>query len=372
MNELSLRAALTSVLFGGLTAALAGCPGPAPMGGNGGEGGTGGAGTTTSTTSTTSGSGGGGSCTKPSDCPMMATACAVSDCIDNTCGMSPLPKDTPCGDDNGKMCDGDGKCVECIKPADCASSVEAACMDGVYTAPPTCEAGACVAGASTNCTSMQLGCTKDGCGSCTSDSECDDGAAGECKTNGCVMGNCTKVVTVAADCGMAGTCGVGGECTQAKHVFVTALEVMKGDLGSVDEADKECQEAAKQAHLSGKWLSWTSDNTTSPLMRFSKNLEAYRLLDVAATVVAHNWTSLASGSLVAAIDRDELGNPVPYGTHVWTGTLPNGTHSGASCDGWSNAALAGSYGKVGAAGGGWSKLTDQACTLTARLYCFQQ
>ena len=99
-----------------------------------------------------------------------------------------------------------------------------------------------------------------------------------------------------------------------------------------------------------------------------------RLLDVAATVVAYNWTSLASGSLVNAIDRDELGAPVAAGAHVWTGTAPNGAHSGASCDGWSNpnGTGGGTFGKVGVTTGGWSKYDNQPCAMLARLYCFQQ
>lgn len=302
----------------------------------------------------------------------MATACAVSTCVNSTCGLEPAPKGTACIDDNGKMCDADGKCVQCIKPADCVSSAAAACTEGVYTAPPTCEQGACVPGQVTDCSAMQLGCTKKGCGSCSSHSDCDESALGMCKANRCVDGACTKVVTVAADCGQ-GTCGVGGDCTSAKHVFVTSFGV-QGILGGVSAAKEQCKNAAEAGGLGGTWFPWMSDAGTSPLQVFTKNLNPYRLLDSAATIVAHDWASLASGSLVHAIDRDELGNLVPYGTHVWTGTLPDGTHSGLSCGGWSNdaAAVAGSYGKVGASGGGWTKLADQECPLEARLYCFQQ
>lgn len=370
MNELSLRAALTSVLFGGLTAALAGCPGPAPMGGNGGDGGTGGAGTTTSTTLTTSSTG--GSCTIPSDCPMMATACAVSDCKAGTCVMETTPKGTSCGDDptTKKRCDGAGSCVECIEPTDCANSAEAVCVNGVHMKPATCEQGKCVA-AETNCASMQLACKPEGCVSCSSNGECGDGEVVDCKVAACVQGHCQKVPAVASAC-TTGTCNENAECVPTKYVFVTSFEV-KGDLGNVDEADKKCQKAAETAGLDGKWLSWTSDANNSPSSRFEQSPGPYLLLD-GTSIVAKNWAELVNPSKPHTINLNEQGMDVTAGTHVWTGTLPDGTPSGSSCNGWSSAttAAAGTFGKVGVTTGGWSKYDNQPCAMLARLYCFQQ
>lgn len=361
MRELCLPATLTSALFAGLVAAVAGCPGPTPSHGEGAAG---------STTSS-----GTGACKVASDCLGPAAPCTVPTCDEGVCGEAPAPEATPCDDASGKgkVCDGGGACVECLGSADCVDPSVSPCQKGVHTAPATCEQHACVAGEATDCAAAKLACTPTGCAPCDANTACDYGALAECKATTCTDGSCEIITAVASECAV-GRCNADAACVPVRYVFVTSTPVAKGSMGSAQAADDTCREVAKKAELGGKWLSWTSDATTSPLKRFAKSQVPYMLLDH-ETVVAESWESLVDGTLVHFIDRDERGDTVAIGTHVWTGTTQAGTHSGVSCDGWSSnvsAAMNGTFGKVGLTDYHWTEYGDQSCGSASPLYCFQQ
>src|SRR6185312_5745160 len=96
--------------------------------------------------------------------------------------------------------------------------------------------------------------------------------------------------------------------------------------------DKQCVGAATAAGLGGKWLSWTSDSTTTPAARFARSTVPYVLLDK-QTVVAQNWAGLTSGGLLHAINIDEKGALDPN-YEVWTATDIMGEFNGADCKDW--------------------------------------
>ncbi len=135
--------------------------------------------TTASSSASASGTGGAGGCTTANDCPMIDTECVTATCTQGVCGLANVPDQTPtnsqsagdckktvcdgqgsvaavdddndipddnkqctadkcsagvassvalatgtaCAEGNGKLCDGAGKCVECLADADCASGL---------------------------------------------------------------------------------------------------------------------------------------------------------------------------------------------------------------------------------------------------------
>lgn len=60
-------------------------------------------------------------CATDSDCGD-DNECTVDKCVDTVCENSPKAKETACGAGSASVCDGDGKCVECVTSADCAAN----------------------------------------------------------------------------------------------------------------------------------------------------------------------------------------------------------------------------------------------------------
>jgi len=116
-----------------------------------------------------------------------------------------------------------------------------------------------------------------------------------------------------------------------------------------------------------------SDATTSPSLRFSLAGVPYRLLD--GTVVATEWTALASGTLSAAIDKDEFAAS-KTGKEVWTASSANGGLIADGCAGFTSANLSASPATVGITGktdAMWTNAYPQFCDRTnVHLYCFEQ
>jgi hypothetical protein len=168
------------------------------------------------------------------------------------------------------------------------------------------------------------------------------------------------------------TCDGDGACISGRYVFVTKATRLP-DYGSAAKADAFCASAAKGAGFVGTWLSWTSDATTSPAMRFTGATVPYRLLD--GTVVAGGWTQLTSGTLMGPIDLDEA-NGSQANAEVWTGTATDGTYSGDSCSDWtSTSSMTPPYATTGNTSKTDSTWTDaylQFCNRVQHLFCFQQ
>jgi hypothetical protein len=178
-------------------------------------------------------------------------------------------------------------------------------------------------------------------------------------------------------CGAQSVC-VSNACTPARRVFVTHA-VFNGNLGGAAGADAKCAAAATAAGLSGKWLAWVSDSTTSPGARFTKATVGYRLLN--GTLLAASYSALTSGSnLSSAIDLDETGvshaSDSTANADTWTGTGHTGALDLASCSDFksSSSSAVGEVGDCNNAGGGhWSQATKtEACGNQHHLYCFEQ
>ena len=72
-------------------------------------------------------------CTLPSDCPPPASDCILPTCVGSICGTSDAPLGTTCTDNNGRVCDNDGTCVQCNTSMDCPAQgggLGQICFDG--------------------------------------------------------------------------------------------------------------------------------------------------------------------------------------------------------------------------------------------------
>jgi hypothetical protein len=230
------------VFIGLFVAATVAVVAPSCGGGDTGQGGSGGhGGKATSTTSSASGGTGGG-CAEPpqtagdckknvcegsevktvpddTDVPDDGHACTADSCSEGEIKNTPVPAGTPCAEDGGKVCDGEGSCVGCQKDEDCGPTevcgaakqcVDASCADGVKNGDETdvdC-GGACLA----TCAPGQA---------CSSASDCLNGV---CKLNTCLVPTCSDGVKngdeTDVDCGGACAsafvpkkCGPGLGCT---------------------------------------------------------------------------------------------------------------------------------------------------------------
>ncbi|HTQ45878.1 MAG TPA: hypothetical protein VMI75_24150 [Polyangiaceae bacterium] len=173
--------------------------------------------------------------------------------------------------------------------------------------------------------------------------------------------------------------------TGQKTVFVTSA-VYSGNLGGLGGADGKCQGLATAANLNGTYKAWLSDGTATAAARLTHSSGPYVLVD--GTVIATDWTQLASGALLDAIDKTEQNGLAAAGTAsgqacfgiacAWTDTNADGTlaQGSYSCQDWSsqssndNAVL----GETSATSTYWSSFATSSgiCDLTAPLYCVQQ
>lgn len=144
-----------------------------------------------STGGTTTGPAGGGGtggtvpvvCTSPDDCPGTDGACGQRTCEDGACSVDAAAAGSPCDEQGGVQCDGQGRCVTCLGAEDCAGRT---CQDGVQTGGERCEDGACVVVPDTAPCAPYL-CVGDRCGSdCTTTSHAGCVDSYHCDGSACV------------------------------------------------------------------------------------------------------------------------------------------------------------------------------------------
>lgn len=167
--------------------------------------------------STGSGSGAAGGGTTLCDstsCPGSDTGCSKRACIDNACGFVNEDPGTTCTDEGGTVCDGGGRCVECVANGNCpANSI---CLDYACHAP-SCDDNIFQQSSETD---IDCGNT---CAPCDNGRMCLAGS--DCKSTLCSGGFCTGC-TAHGDCATAlwycelptGFCkakkSIGQACTQ--------------------------------------------------------------------------------------------------------------------------------------------------------------
>jgi hypothetical protein len=151
--------------------------------------------------------------------------------------------------------------------------------------------------------------------------------------------------------------------TGAKRVFATKGQ-RAGDFGGVAGADAICQQAASA--LGGTWKAWLSDGVTRAGARIAA-VGPWSLVDGTPAFPLATVTSP-----VHDLDMDEDGQTGARGL-VWTGTAPGGAPTADTCSGWTSKGQSGTS--------GYPHLTNQwtddgtggsPCSLSGRLYCFEQ
>jgi len=177
----------------------------------------------------------------------------------------------------------------------------------------------------------------------------------------------------------------------AKIVFITSTS-HTGSLEGLSGADAICQARANAVpSLVGKtFKAWLSSTTISAASRLTHSAGPYTL--VTGTTIANNWDDLVDGTLLAPINRTEVG-AMSSGTGVWTGTTQDGaistTDAAKTCNGWTSSS--GTFGpsakgESSRSGCGWTHQSalnggdfcDQSpvafspCSNSAALYCFEQ
>jgi hypothetical protein len=145
-------------------------------------------------------------CQTPNDCSAPASACVANTCIANLCGIVPAPTGTPCNENGGSQCNGQGACVVgCSAPTDCPATGSACRANLCNPTSRACELVDAPAG---------VGCNEGGGTRCDGNGSCVGCmTANDCSpppTN-CWMSICDS----AHSCGVApalpgGSCNVGG------------------------------------------------------------------------------------------------------------------------------------------------------------------
>jgi hypothetical protein len=180
--------------------------------------------------------------------------------------------------------------------------------------------------------------------------------------------------------------GTDAVVTGDKRVFVSSM-TYTGDLGGVGGADAKCQSLAVAAGLTGAYMAWLSDATSSAASRLTHSTGKYVLVD--NTTVATSWTALTTVNLLHAIDMTESKGTAPLGTTtcgpggtggkvVWSDTLASGATSTptGNCGNWgSTAATSANWGFSDKVDSNWSQGCSgggAVCVWKAALYCFEQ
>ncbi len=221
------------------------------------------------------GSGGAATCSDPAtDCPATGTSCLSAVCKAKRCATTSAAAGTACSDHSGRVCDGGGACVECVKTGDCPASLTTCKSRACDTATDTCKTTKAAIG--TACTDSG-GAVCDATGACVSthcmdatqdadetDVDCGGSCGATCKDSGpqqkckgpedCVSATCTSGLCHAAcsaTCtGSCQSCSVPG-----KIGACTALPPSVDDaknfcfMMAVCDATGGCTTALSKAHF---------------------------------------------------------------------------------------------------------------------------
>lgn len=111
--------------------------------------------------------------------------CTADVCANGAPENNAKPKDSPCSQNGGSVCDGNGNCVECNTGMQCASGV---CVAGKCS-PASCNDGII------NGTESDVDCGGSSCPLCTTGDGCN--AATDCSGGVCLSNSCAPPVVVA-------------------------------------------------------------------------------------------------------------------------------------------------------------------------------
>jgi hypothetical protein len=157
------------------------------------------------------------------------------------------------------------------------------------------------------------------------------------------------------------------------------FHLLNGSLGAIKDAndtrtglevaDADCTTAG-QMYGGGQWRAWLSDSSMNAIDRLADVGPWYRLDQ--QTKVFTNLSSVREGPLVPIEDSTDASAGIR--SLFWSGTLLDGTSSGANCSDWSSYVGGGTatVGRTDTAGAGWVDPTLLSCSKYLSLLCFEQ
>jgi hypothetical protein len=181
-----------------------------------------------------SSSSGMGECSGPTDCPD-AGVCMLATCINGACGKQPETAGAKCDDNGGKVCDGNGACVECNKNSDCSADkpnckdkkcIPNPCMNGVKDGDET-----------------DVDCGGATCPKCVSGDDClapTDCESNYCKSTGGAGGAGGGGGAAPSEPGVCEPCDNDGACATGEYCKDKKTCVPKFDKAAKCTADAEC------------------------------------------------------------------------------------------------------------------------------------
>jgi len=199
---------------------------------------------------------------------------------------------------------------------------------------------------------------------CDDDNEVDDDAC----SNECVAATCEDGVPNQGELGV----DCGGPCEVCEATLFYSSMSYTGDLGGLEGADQACQGLATAAGLSGTYMAWMSDSTTSAAERLTHSLAPYVRAD--GVQIAANWDDLVDGEIDAPIVLDENGAEVGTINTAWTGTHESGASAEPFCQDWTSADP-GTFGVTGDPGHTsywWSSIGNTPCGGAHPILCVEQ
>lgn len=333
------------------------------------------------------------------ECPADAFVAALTDCRP-AAGVCDLPEQCT---GTGPACPVDSFATSarscraatgvCDTEEFCSGAAAACPADALAPASTTCRAAAGDCDVAEQCTGAHPDCPADQhaplgqvcratTGACDPEEAC-TGANSSCPGDVLLPANttatcspytcggaasCRTACTSTAQCAAGFACSAM-QCKPAKLVFVTST-ASTGALGGLAGADATCMARAQAANFPGTFKAWLSTAAVSPSTSFARHTGPYVLPN--GVVVADDWADLTDGTLDAPINIDETGAFVF--ARVWTNTQTTGAvGSNTHCTNWTAATNTNAWpGGTSFSSGAWTNSGFDVCTLTMRLYCFEQ
>ena len=245
-------------------------------------------------------------CMMDGDCPMVGD-CQQRHCntMAQTCSpMNDAPQ-TGCNSNGGKVCDGLGACVHCVKDGDCngppeicvSSTCMSSCGDGKTNGTETDKdcGGACPkCDNGKNCNSG-VDCTSLVCNTTCQAPTCTDGVQNQMESDkDCGGPNCPK-------CPDGKTCGSPGDCLSGHCIGNVCVNHCADGVKDGNETDKDCGGGMCNPCANGKMCAQGSD-CTSGFCVGNKCVDACH-----NGVKDSNETGIDCGGACAATCADGLG-----------------------------------------------------------------
>jgi hypothetical protein len=184
---------------------------------------------------------------------------------------------------------------------------------------------------------------------------------------------------------LTATVTVGGSSTNwttttrpgSLNIFLTPGSYLGSTIGSLGNADANCQAAANAAGYSGTYKAIISNDTTSASSRLTLSYPIVNAYN-GSTVAASNLWSGSIANVILNPSGSDSCSGCDWDQHasfgvVWTGTTASGgSATGNNCSGWTSGSGTGVNGCASQTTTAWVNCNSNTCGGTEGLYCIQQ